>query len=171
MANPVAVIDTGVLCCWLEVPGLETAGSSTNRWDNARANREIDRIVAEGATIILPNSVIVETARHISMSNHSRFTKARQLLDRAIASLDGTTPWQRFDESGRVWNVIWYREAHAIWPQLAERRISLTDYSLLSIVKYYRDLGVHCSLLTTEEDLANEALGIEVAEIQRRPRR
>jgi hypothetical protein len=171
MSSAIAVLDTGVLCCWLEVPGRETAGSEPGLWNNARANEEISRIIALNGTIVLPNSVIVETARHISMAQHSRRTKAMQLLDRALASLDGTSPWQRFEERGRLWDRQWYDEARRIWPDLANRRISLTDYSVLSIVRYFRNLGIACSLLTTEQYLENEAAGIAVAAIERRPRR
>jgi hypothetical protein len=115
--------------------------------------------------------VIVETAKHISMAQYGRRIKAIQLLDRALASLDGTTPWQRFDERGRLWDRKWYDGAQENWPELADRRVSLTDYSILSIVKFYRNLGIHCSLLTTEQDLANEAEGIPFVSVERRPRR
>ena len=165
-------MDTGVLCCWLEVPGKETANSGRNRRDNARANAEIDRVTGAGGTIILPNSVIVETARFISQAPRSRRVKAEQLLDRAVASLGPVTPWRNFSEFERLWNKDWYETARQQWPNFADRGVSLTDYSVISIVRYYREIGITCEILTTENSLSDCVADLEVLQIaNQRPRR
>lgn len=172
MVETVAVIDTGVLCCWLEVPGRNTANSGDNLWNNARANDEIDRITNANGTIILPNAVILETARFISQATHSRRVKAEMLLDKALAAHDAVSPWKRFNENERLWTQDWYRDARAQWPELADHRISLTDFALLWIVDYFRRLGSSCDLLTTENALAEKvALINQPLDVNRRRRR
>jgi hypothetical protein len=62
-------------------------------------------------------------------------------------------------------------EPRAEWPDFADRRIRLTDYSILSIVKIYCDLGINCEILTTENDLAVEVETIPIREVEKRRRR
>lgn len=77
MPELVGVVDTGVLCCWLEVPGKEVAGSDENRWDVNRARSAIDNVINQSGTLILPLSVVIETANHIAQASHSRRVKAQ----------------------------------------------------------------------------------------------
>lgn len=156
MPELVGVVDTGVLCCWLEVPGRETAGSGDQRWDNARANAKIDEVINRSGTLILPLSVIIETANHIAQANHSRKTKAEQLFHRVIASLNGTHPWKQFSEPERLWNKEWYARAQAQWPVYADRRIGLADYSIADISRYFFELGSEVLTLTADQALFAE---------------
>lgn len=156
MAELVAVIDTGVLCCLLQVPGKETAGSGQNHWNGARAQSEIDSVTSRKGTLILPLSVIIETANHIAQATHSRRQKADVLFDRVTVSLAGTYPWRRFDESQLLWNEDWYREAKANWPGYAERGMGLADYSLASISRFFHRLGSEVRTLTTDQALFRE---------------
>jgi hypothetical protein len=170
MAELIGLVDTGVLCCWLAVPGRETAGSPPNRWDIARATREIDQIVNSGGTLILPLSVIVETANHVANSAHSRREKAQQLLTRDLASVDGTHPWRQFVEADRLWNRDWYNTATEGWPPFAERRLGLADYSISSIAHYFHLLGAEVRTLTTDAGLSAEVGRLAALEPRRRRR-
>lgn len=172
MPELVAVIDTGVLCCWLEVPGKESAGSGDTRWDSRRAREAVDNIIGRSGTLILPLSVVIETANHIAQANHSRREKAQTLMNRVIASLNGTHPWKQFDESQRLWNNQWYSNTHKEWPNFADRGIGLADYSISAISRYFFELGAEVFTLTADRALAVE-VGHLVPEVQsrRRPRR
>lgn len=156
MPELIAIVDTGVLCCWLEVPGRATAGGGQTVWNNARANDEIDRVTRQGGTLILPTSVIIETGNHIAQAPHSQRIKAIQLFERILASLDGRQPWKRFEEAGRLWTPEWYAQAHENWPRFAEMRIGLADYSIVSIARYFNELGSEVRTLTTERALFDE---------------
>lgn len=171
MPERVAVVDTGVLLCWLEVPGKETAGSHGDFWNNARANAEIEKVIKGGGTIVLPNAVAIEVGRLISQAPNARRSKAEQLLDRVLASLEPRAPWRRFHESERLWTRDWYTAARMTWPGYADRRISLTDYSLLAVVRYFREAGIDANLLTTENELRSEAEAIPVKAHTRQRRR
>ncbi|MBV7380355.1 hypothetical protein [Maritimibacter dapengensis] len=170
MAELVGILDTGVFCCWLEVPGKETANSGDNRWDNAKANIAIQSVIDDGGTIILPNSVVIETARFISQCTHSNKLKAEQLLDRTIGAHGAMSPWKKFNESDRLWTKNWYQETRDEWPMLAEQKISLTDYSLLWIAKFYADLGCFPRVLTTERKLHELVQALEPSQQPRRRR-
>jgi len=172
MPELVGVVDTGVLCCWLEVPGRETAGSGANRWDSNRARETVDSVIRRSGTLILPLSVTIETANHIAQARQSRRAKAQQLFERVIASLNGTHPWKRFDESQRLWTAQWYSQAQQEWPDFADRGIGLADYSIAGISRYFFGLGSEVITLTADQLLAAE-VGHLVPHKQdrRRPRR
>lgn len=172
MPELVAVIDTGVLCCWLEVPGRETAGSGDNRWDANKARSCVDAIINRSGTLILPLAVVIETANHIAQANHSRRERAQMLFGRVVASLRGTHPWKQFDEPQRLWTSDWYIEAEQNWPDFADRRIGLADYSIAAISRYFFALGLEVITLTADQDLAAEVGHlVPTAQPRRRPRR
>lgn len=154
MAELVGIIDTGVLCCWLEVPGRSTAGSAPNGWDKRRANTEIDSIIKKKGTLILPLSVIIETANHIAQAAHSRKSKAALLFDKIVAAANGTAPWRNFPEPEILWNQQWYKSAADEWPVLAEQKLGLADYTLSSIAIYFNELGSEVRTLTTDNAVA-----------------
>ena len=61
MLNRVLILDTSVLCCWLKVPGKQTAGPSNDRWDYDRIN---DLLTAESklnTVFVLPLATLIET--------------------------------------------------------------------------------------------------------------
>jgi len=170
MPELVGIIDTGVLCCWLEVPGKETANSGTKRWDNARANTSVDEIITKRGTLVLPNSVIIETANHIAQAQHSRRIKAEQLFDRVISYLDGRHPWQQFVESGRLWTREWFDEARQFWPAYADQRMGLADYSIASIAQYFNEMGSEVRTLTTDASLEAKVGHLHAPQPRRRRR-
>ncbi|WP_299836824.1 hypothetical protein [uncultured Jannaschia sp.] len=156
MPEIVAVLDTGVFCCWMDIPGKSTAGPENDRWTPNRARTEIDRIVNRGGTLVLPTSTIVEAANFVAQSAHSKRIKAERLLDRVLAASSGTIPWREFRDFDRIWNTDWYVAARAIWPDYAARGVGLADYSVLTISKYFHDLGSEVYTLTTDQAIFAE---------------
>jgi hypothetical protein len=137
-----------------------------------KARAAVDEIIGRSGTLILPLSVVIETANHVAQASHSRRVKAQQLFDRVVASLNGTHPWKQFDEPLRLWNEKWYLQAQKEWPDYADRRVGLADYSIAAISKYFFELGAEVITLTSDE-----ALKAEVGHLvpnppsRRRPRR
>ena len=39
----VLVIDTSILCVWLQVPGMDHCGPNDDCWDYARVNQKIEQ--------------------------------------------------------------------------------------------------------------------------------
>lgn len=156
MPELIAVVDTGVMCCWLEVPGKSTAGSGAGAWNKARADKEINAVVKAKGTLILPLSVVVEVANHIAQSNVSRRTRAIDLFNKVLATLDDTRPWRKFEETKRLWVRDWYIKAAEEWPEYANSGIGLADYSLIGIAHYFFELGSEVKVLTTDALLGSQ---------------
>lgn len=79
MPRSVFVLDTSVLCCWLNVPGKETAGPLDDRWDHNRINELIQRGTAAAATFVLPLTSLIETGNHIAQSSGNRYDLSTKL--------------------------------------------------------------------------------------------
>lgn len=54
MAKRVLVLDTSILCCWLQIPGKDTAGPADDRWSHDRIDRLLKSEEARGSIFVLP---------------------------------------------------------------------------------------------------------------------
>jgi hypothetical protein len=70
MPNKVIVIDTSIMCCWLEICGKETCGVDTDKWNKTRVDEYINSETEKGATLVLPLPVIIETGNHIAQASN-----------------------------------------------------------------------------------------------------
>jgi len=43
MSRKILIMDTSILCCWLRVPGKETAGPNHDQWTPDRIEKLIDK--------------------------------------------------------------------------------------------------------------------------------
>lgn len=66
--SKILVIDTSVLCVWLEVPGLVSCGTDADRWDKSRVDKKIQTEIDAKTTFVLPLASIIETGNHIAQS-------------------------------------------------------------------------------------------------------
>jgi len=62
----VLIIDTSILCVWLEVPGMEPVGHHHDRWDKTRVEEKIHEEEQNKSTFVLPLATIIETGNHIA---------------------------------------------------------------------------------------------------------
>ena len=105
----VLVIDTSILCVWLEVPGKTTCGPSDDQWDKARVDTTLNTEIGYGATLVLPLATIIETGNHIAQASEQRYEQTCQLAEIIILSADEKTPWAAFTDqsvlprSGHIW--------------------------------------------------------------------
>ncbi|MDM8548265.1 hypothetical protein [Candidatus Venteria ishoeyi] len=65
----ILVIDTSILCVWLEIPGKTTCGTSNDHWDKVRVDDVIAQEEQQGAMFILPLASLIETGNHIAHAN------------------------------------------------------------------------------------------------------
>ena len=77
----VLIIDTSIMCVWLQVPGMETCGPDDNRWTYERISEKIKNEQNDGVTFILPIATIIETGNHIAHANGNRYEAAVRLTD------------------------------------------------------------------------------------------
>ena len=55
----VLILDTSVLCCWLQVPGKEETGPVDDRWDQARIDAQLQKERASNSTFVLPLATLI----------------------------------------------------------------------------------------------------------------
>lgn len=149
----VLIIDTSILCVWLDVPGKDTCGPDDDRWDLARVD---DKIVAEdlaGTTFVLPLASIIETGNHIAQAPHSRKERADALADLMRKSADEETPWAAFAHQSELWGSERLKTLADTWPVLAARRMSLGDTTIIDVAEYYAALGCRVEIFTGDKGL------------------
>lgn len=153
MPQSVVILDTSVLCCWLRVPGKETAGSGQGRYDFERASLEIDQAIEAGATLVLPIATVIETGNFIAQAEGHRFEAATRLMDHLAASLRAETPWSAFVEQTSLWGDERLSRLVAEWPPEAARRISIGDATIASVAEYYARSGMTVVIMTGDAAL------------------
>jgi len=58
------IIDTSILCIWLDVPGMESCGPDHDRWDKKRVGEKIQAGMHDKTTtFVLPLASIIETGK------------------------------------------------------------------------------------------------------------
>ncbi|HEY9895136.1 MAG TPA: hypothetical protein V6D34_06960, partial [Candidatus Sericytochromatia bacterium] len=75
----VLIIDTSILCVWLQVPGKTMCGSDAEQWDKKRVGQELEKEIQAGTTLVLPLATIIETGNHISQAVSQRYETAQAL--------------------------------------------------------------------------------------------
>jgi len=99
----VLVLDTSLLCVWLQVPGKESCGSSDDRWDYPRIDALIQEEISAGALLVLPIASLIETGNHISHGDKLRFEKAKELGSIIRLTADEKSPWTAFKNQDSLW--------------------------------------------------------------------
>lgn len=62
----VLIVDTSILCAWLGVPGKETCGAKSDRWDQNKVKQKIEAEKKQNTTFVLPLATIIETGLNCS---------------------------------------------------------------------------------------------------------
>ncbi|WP_138227075.1 hypothetical protein [Paenibacillus algicola] len=133
----ILIIDTSILCCWINVPGKEVCGSDTDRWDSERAKKKIDDEVRSGATLVLPLATIIETGNHISQSTGDRYGTAKRLIAIINKAIQNETPWAAFSDQSILWGEDEVSRLTEEWPTLAAQGISIGDATIKTVADYY----------------------------------
>jgi len=94
----VLIIDTSILCVWLEVPGMDDCGPDHDKWNKQRLDQKIKEEEQAKTTFILPLASIIETGNHISQATHSRRERAQALAELMRKSANEQTPWAAFSD-------------------------------------------------------------------------
>lgn len=149
----VLVIDTSVLCVWLEVVGMNYCGPDKDRWDKNRVASKISDELRNKTTFVLPLATIIETGNHIAQSAHSRRAKADELAELMRKSAEAESPWAAFSEQGHLWSHAKLKSLAEAWPKLADQKLSLGDATIRDVATYYSEAGYHVEILTGDQGL------------------
>lgn len=149
MSQKVAIVDTSILCCWLSVPGRETAGGAPDLWDNARARDEIDTALDAGFQLVMPVTSVIETGNHISHASTQRYETATAFVSFLTRASAGEEPWAPFTEQFETIGAA-IGELAPNWPNAAARGVSLGDFLITSVADYYSLAGFTVRIITTD---------------------
>ncbi|WP_008310555.1 hypothetical protein [Leptolyngbya sp. PCC 6406] len=170
MPQKVLILDTSILCVWLNIPGKESCGPDSDRWNLSRLKPYLEQAIAAGATLVLPLASIIETGNHIAQLRPRRRDLALALANIMKQAADETTPWAAFTSQKDLWDAAGLKQIADEWPDLVVQGVSLGDAAIKSVADHYVRLGYEVEILTGDSGLkALEPLPSQ--EFRRRRRR
>ncbi len=153
MSKRVLILDTTVLCCWLQVPGKDEAGPVDDRWDHARIAQLLEKERQQGSTFVLPIATLIETGNHIAQAPEQRFERAKDLAVYLQEAADAQSPWAAFTEQSSLWESPNLRQLAESWPALAAGGTSIGDHTIKDVAEYYAQAGYFVEILTGDAGL------------------
>lgn len=153
MPSKVLIFDTSVLCCWLKIPGKETAGPANDRWTHNRIAELLAAEKQEGSTFVLPIATLIETGNHIANCNGNRFELASSLSKHLRDAADAASPWAAFTEQASHWERDGLLNLANHWPQLAAAGTSIADATIKQVAEHYASAGMKVEILTGDQGL------------------
>lgn len=163
----VLILDTSILCVWLEVPGKETCGSGQNSWKKSKVDELLKQEQKAGTTFVLPLASIVETGNHIAQASAQRYEKAQAFAQLMLNAADEKTPWAAFTEQSHLWDAEGLKRLATEWVELAVQSISIGDATIKTVAEFYARIGYQVEILTGDEGLK----AFEPAPPTKRPKR
>jgi hypothetical protein len=151
--NRVAVLDTSLFCCFLGVPGRETAGSGQEAWDRGKVKALVAEKISQGSKIVLPLATIIETGNHIANAPRERYEQAISFCNHLRAAVRGTSPWIAFEEQAFFWTESQLLELADGWPNMAIAQMSLGDATIKQVADYYASANFEVEILTSDRQL------------------
>lgn len=154
MPARVLILDTSVLCCFLQVPGKETCGSDEDRWDHRRISALIDAEVQRASLLVLPLATIIETGNHIAQAKRGdRFIVATRLAGFIALAADGASPWAAFTQQSGLWEPGALKILAETWPALAAAGTSIGDATIKDVAEFYAKGGYEVEIVTGDAGL------------------
>ena len=153
MSRKVLILDTSILCCWLRVPGKDTAGSTHDRWDYDRINGLLSIERKRGSTFVLPIASLIETGNHIAQCNGNRFNLATALAQHLQSTVDAASPWAAFTDQSMLWESSSLQQLANTWPNLAVGGTSIGDATIKHVAEHYSRAGYEVEIITGDEGL------------------
>lgn len=149
----VLIIDTSILCVWLQIVDMENCGPDNDRWTYERVYKKIMEEQEKGTTFILPVATIIETGNHIAHAKGDRYMMAEKLADKIVDATNATSPWAAFTEQKELWNNRGLASLAERWKKTAAGGQSLGDASIVDVANYYAEMGLEVEILTGDQGL------------------
>jgi len=153
VSKRVLILDTSVLCCWLQVPGKEKAGPADDRWNHARIDNLLRQERVKGSTFVLPIATLIETGNHIAQAGSQRFERASSLAKYLQEAADAQSPWAAFTDQSPLWQPENLRLLANSWPPLANGGTTIGDATIKDVAAYYAKVGYCVEILTGDVGL------------------
>lgn len=149
----VLIMDTSILCVWLQIPGKSTLGEGKDSWDYERVNQKIEKEIAANTTLVLPLASIIETGNHIAQSTGDRYSLALSFAELIRKTANSETPWAAFTVQSDLWSPEKLNDLANNWPLLAATGLSLGDATIKDVAEYYAQQRFPVEIFTGDEGL------------------
>lgn len=153
MSKRVLILDTSVLCCWLQVPGKDETGPLNDRWNHERIDNLLIAERTKGSTFVLPLATLIETGNHIAQAPSQRFERATGLANCLRLAADAQSPWAAFTDQSQLWQSERLTVLAQTWPALAGGGISIGDHTIKDVAEFYARGGFLVEILTSDAGL------------------
>src|SRR6218665_923434 len=153
MPEKILILDTSILCCWLRIPGKDTAGPQNDPWDFGRIDRLLLDEQKNGSTFVLPIASLIETGNHVAKCTGERFKLATALMDILLQSVQATSPWVPFTDQSALWEASKLQELARTWPALAAGSTSIGDATIKHVAEYYAKAGYAVEIMRGDQGL------------------
>ena len=154
MSRRVLILDTSVLCCWLQVPGKLEAGPVSDRWTFERIDALLAQEQQSGSLFVLPLATLIETGNHIAQAPSQRRDRAHRLAALLGQAAQARSPWAAFTEQSALWAPAGLSRLAESWPPLAESRLSMGDATIKEVAEFYAKVpDCHIEILTGDAGL------------------
>lgn len=159
------------MCCWLKVPGRETAGGGHDRWTYDQTSAAIDAELKGGAQLVFPLATLVETGNHITHAPHDTYQAAERLSELLRKAIEGAAPWIPFAEQSTTISGDGLMEIVENWKNEAARGISIGDFLIQKVADYYSIASFEVKILSSDYHLRQYQPKKPPREPRRRQRR
>ena len=173
VSGKIVIIDTSIMCCWLNVCNKETCGPENDKWDKARVDDFINSMIKEGASLVLPLPVIIETGNHIAQASSMRYECAVEFIEVIKKAVDEKSPWAAFSRQSYLWEGEKIKDLIASWPELVKPNkkgnLSMGDIMIKAVADFYSSFDSEVKILTGDQGLKTyEKVNISNIAIPRR---
>lgn len=151
----VLIIDTSVLCVWLEIPGMETCGSGKGNlsWDKEKVAQKLDNEIQQNTVLVLPLATVLESGNHITQARSKQYELAGELAEIMRKAADETSPWAAFAEQAVLWEAEGLKNLADEWQQVVPQKTSLGDATMKMLAEHYARKGYQVEIMTGDEGL------------------
>ena len=161
MRGKIVILDTSIMCCWLNVYKKDTCGPDNDKWDKARVDEFINNKIKEGATLVLPLPVIIETGNHIAQASSMRYECAVEFIEFIKKAVDEESPWAAFSRQSYLWDGKKIKDLLAVWPELIRHdkkgNLSMGDIMIKAVADFYSSFDNEVIILTGDQGLKTYA--------------
>jgi len=149
----VLIIDTSVLCVWLEIPDKETCGSGSLYWNKDKVDQKLEAEIQQNTVLVLPLATVLETGNHITQARSKQYELARKLAEVMIKAADETSPWAAFAEQAVLWEAEGLKNLADEWQNVVPQKTSLGDATIKMLADHYAQKGYQVEIMTGDQGL------------------
>ena len=149
----VLILDTSIMCVWLQVPGKDTCGSGDHVITYETVKSKIEAEKKDGTTFVLPVASIIETGNHIAHSSGDRHTLGVSFADMICETADNSSPWAAFTEQSALWQPEMLKALAERWKNTVVSGQSIGDALIVDVADYYAKMGFIVEIYTGDEGL------------------